>query len=53
VPETPIFKAIAERGDVAKVPAIEAIRLHPKPIAIVFFFELHNHRSSTWRQYSR
>jgi MFS family permease len=40
VSETPVFKATEQRGGLAKVPAIEAIRLHPKPIAIVFFFEL-------------
>jgi MFS family permease len=38
--ETPVFRAIALRGDLAKVPAIEAISLHTKPIVIVFFIEM-------------
>jgi MFS family permease len=40
VAETPVFKSIARRGDLAKVPAIEAVKLHTKPIVIVFLIEL-------------
>jgi MFS family permease len=40
VVETPFFRASADRGELVKVPAFEAMRLYPGPIAAVLLTEL-------------